>query len=116
MSSMSIEQRPDVWIARVGEAPNFTDELSSLKEQLSIADPYPNVIIDMTNIKAIDSSNLSQLLRMRKQITDKGVVLVIVSVRDPIWNVILTTGLDRLFKFAPDISAGYETIGISEPE
>ena len=112
---MSIEQRSGVWIARVGQEPHFTDELAALKEQVAKANPHPYVIIDMTEIKAIDSSNLSQLLRLRKQIADAGAKLVIVSVRDPIWNVIITTGLDRLFKFAPDVSAAYAQLGIDEP-
>lgn len=102
---MSIEENAGVCVAVVGQEPNLTDELASLKEYFSEADPKPHVIIDMTEIKAIDSSNLSQLLRLRKQVADAGVSLYIVSVRDPIWNVIITTGLDRLFKFAPDIDA-----------
>jgi anti-anti-sigma regulatory factor len=41
-------------------------------------------------------------LRLRKALIEDGKNLVLCSLSDNIWSVFLMTGLDRVFRFAPD--------------
>ena len=43
---------------------------------------------------------MAGLLKVRKQMHAGGRRLILCSVRDPVWGVFITTGLDHFFEFA----------------
>lgn len=90
-------------ISDLGDEPQLSEELSSIIERLEAEEsPAKSVVLNFTNVTYVSSSHLAQLLRLRKALIEDGKGLVLCSVSDTIWSVFLMTGLDRVFRFAPD--------------
>ncbi|MDA0294888.1 MAG: STAS domain-containing protein [Planctomycetota bacterium] len=90
-------------LAETGEEPTFSDDMSSLMTIVEDAEQgsrgMPDVVVNLSEVDYLNSSNIAQLLRLRKRLTASGARLRICSVRDQVWGVILVTGLDKLFEF-----------------
>jgi anti-anti-sigma factor len=90
-------------LAETGEEPTFSDDMSSLMTIVEDAEQgsrgMPDVVVNLSEVDYLNSSNIAQLLRLRKRLTASGARLRICSVRDQVWGVILLTGLDKLFEF-----------------
>ena len=59
----------------------------------------PDVVVNLAEVDYLNSSNIAQLLRLRKRLAAGGARLRVCSVRDQVWGVLLVTGLDKLFDF-----------------
>ena len=104
-----------ILIADLTEEPTFSDDMDALVRRLEESpDATPHVILNMQDVRYINSSNIAQLLRLRKQLVAKNARLRICSVCDAVWSVILTTGLDKLFEFTDDVSTSLASLQISE--
>ena len=90
-------------LAETGEEPTFSDDMSSLMTIVEDAEQgsrgMPDVVVNLSEVDYLNSSNIAQLLRLRKRLTARGARLRICSVRDQVWGVLLVTGLDKLFEF-----------------
>ena len=64
----------------------------------------PSAIVNLAEVDYLNSSNIAQLLRLRKRLAAGGGRLRICSVGDQVWGVILVTGLDKLFEFHDDLA------------
>lgn len=117
-----------IWVVELSEDPAFAEEMEVLDGELRaraghdaddeaeadraaqaaerggrVALPcLPDVVVDLAKVEHVNSSNLSQLLRLRKLVVEHDGRLVLAGTRDPVWAVFLSTGLDKVFKFAPD--------------
>ena len=60
----------------------------------------------------INSSNIAQLLRLRKILGEGDRQLRICGVSDEVWSVLMVTGLDKVFHFAPDTMTALASIQI----
>jgi len=100
---MTIQRWSDnIWIAQLADDPAFADDVDVLLADLGYADAMPHVVLDVSAVTHINSSNLSQMLRLRKLAIDKDVKLVVVGPHDAVWAAFLATGLDKVFTFAHD--------------
>ncbi|QDU33693.1 hypothetical protein KS4_17490 [Poriferisphaera corsica] len=88
-----------IWILALEDDPDFTEEVQSLQVELTRLIKLPNLIIDLSELTTINSSNLSLLLRLRKQLIDADAKLRVVSPIDAIWAVMISTSLDKVFNF-----------------
>ncbi len=96
---MAIEKWSDqVTIAHLGTDPQFTDDLNSLDGSLKTG--LTHVVLDFSQVQFLNSSNLSRLLRLRKQIHDAGYRLILCGVSTKAWSTFLVTGLDKVFEYA----------------
>ena len=90
-------------LAETGEEPTFSEDMSSLMTIVEDAEQgsrgMPDVVVNLSEVDYLNSSNIAQLLRLRKRLTASGARLRICSVRDQVWGVLLVTGLDKLFEF-----------------
>ena len=90
-------------LAETGEEPTFSEDMSSLMTIVEDAEQgsrgMPDVVVNLSEVDYLNSSNIAQLLRLRKRLTARGARLRICSVRDQVWGVLLVTGLDKLFEF-----------------
>lgn len=68
----------------------------------SPADVAPHVVLNFANVTYIGSSNIGQLLQIRKGLADRKKLMKICSVNEQVWSIFLVTGLDKVFRFAPD--------------
>lgn len=92
----------EIWIVRLQNEPLFSDEVHPLLQRLGRDDAPPALIIDLSEVTQINSSNLSQLLKLRKAATDHHVALRYTSPTNAVWSVFLMTGLDKVFPFSQD--------------
>ncbi len=102
---MPIQQWSErIWVLQLGDDPGFSDDLASVREGAAQTSFLPDLVIDLTAVKHINSSQLSALLRMRKFAIDHDARLRLAQPRDPVWAVFLATGLDKVFEFTPDVT------------
>lgn len=93
-----------IWIVRLQNEPAFSDELHPLLQRMGRDDAPPGVILDFSEVTSINSSNLSQLLKLRKSAADHKIDVRFTSPTNAVWSVFLMTGLDKVFPFAQDTS------------
>ncbi len=93
-----------IWLTQLGNEPILSEDLTNLRERANKADPTPDMVLDFSEVTHLNSSNLSQLLRLRKLAVDRGVRLLLAAPPDSVWAVFLTTGLDKVFEFVVDVS------------
>ena len=72
------------------------------EKPLSPEDPVPHVVLNFSGVSYLNSSHIAALLRMRKRLVEAGKQLVLCSMGDEVWSMMLLTGLDKVFQFAPD--------------
>lgn len=82
----------------------LSEDLATAYESVVHADHTPSLVVDVSNLTHLNSSNLSQLLRLRKAMIDNNQKIVIAGMPDSVWAVFLTTGLDKVFEFQDDVS------------
>src|SRR4051812_34885163 len=73
---MPIEKWSDqVNVVRLLDDPQFTDDLQLLEEQ--IEKKAASTVLDFSQVSYINSSNISRLLRLRKQVTSADLKLIL---------------------------------------
>lgn len=92
----------DIWIVRLQNEPVFSDDLHPLLQRLDRDEAPPALVIDLSEVTSINSSNLSQLLKLRKAAADHNVALRMTNPSNAVWSVFLMTGLDKVFPFTQD--------------
>lgn len=75
---------------------------SKTKKAPAAAQTFPSVVLNFVNVSYVNSSNLAQLLKLRTLVAERGRALKLCCVDPEIVGVFKTTGLDKLFRFAPD--------------
>ena len=106
------EWSDDIMIAGPGEDPQFSDELDNLADKLQSRPA--NAVLDFAAVVFINSSNISKLLRLRKQIQADHRRLIICNVNTQIWGVFMVTGLEKVFEFSDDISTALAALQIAD--
>jgi anti-anti-sigma factor len=86
----------------MNDDPAFTEDMDQLNERALAPDRMPHLVLELSAVDTICSSNLSALLRLRKNVIDREAQLRLTSPTDPVWAVFLTTGLDKVFHFTHD--------------
>jgi anti-anti-sigma factor len=104
----------DITVVELADDPQFTDELTNLNDALE-SDPT-NVVLNFASVGFINSSNVAQLLRLRKQVTAKNRRMIMCDVNTQVWGVFLVTGLDKIFDFTNDIATALATMQLGEAE
>ena len=97
-----------ILIAEMTDEPIFSEEFDSLMDRLQ----PPDVIVNMIAVSRLNSSNLSQLLRLRKTLISRERRLRICSVDAAVWSVFVVTELDQLFEFTDDVATSLASLQI----
>jgi len=102
----------EVTLAELGDDPLFSDELGGLLADL---DQTPSdVVLNLGAVSFVNSSNVAQLLRLRKQITNIERRLVLCGVNSQVWGVFQVTGLDKIFQFTNNVSTALAALQIEK--
>ena len=102
-------------IAEMNDEPLFSEDFDALADRLEEAkDSMPDVIVNLKDVSRLNSSNLAQLLRLRKLILSRHRRLRICSVGDIVWSVFLMTGLDKLFEFTDDVATSLASLQMEQ--
>lgn len=100
---MATDWSSNIVIAELGDEPALSEELGDIIDRVqTFKERSPHVVLNFARVTYINSSNLAQLLRLRKVLTERDGKLKLCSVADQVWTVFLVTGLDKVFRFAPD--------------
>ena len=88
--------------------PEMADELSALAEQME-QEPR-DIVLNFTQVRFLNSSNISRLLKLRKVLLDNQQQLRLCSIPIQVWGVFLLTGLDTLFDVAEDTASALASL------
>ena len=95
-----------------------------LQEQLALAaqrhrgeapELRAGVVLDFAGVRFVNSSNIAQLLSLRKKVVATEGRLLFCGVKDHVWSAFRVTGLDKLFEQAPDVSTALASIQLGLP-
>jgi|TARA_B110000196_G_C20790386_1_gene495267 anti-anti-sigma factor len=108
------EWSEDITIAELTAEPEFSEDMMSLIRMIEAKHEakefVTDVILNLSEVEYLNSSNIAQLLRLRKRLTASDAKLRICSVGDQVWGVILVTGLDKLFEFHSDVATAIASL------
>lgn len=109
------EWSDDIHIAELQDDPSFSEDMGSLNARCADErqPKAPHIILNMRQVHFLNSSNISQLLRLRKAALNRGAQVRICSVSDRIWGVLLATDLDRLFDFSEDVTTALAAVQVA---
>ena len=115
---MPLQQWSDsILIAELNDEPMFSEDFESLMGRIEDKEnATPDVIVDLKNVTYLNSSNIAQLLRLRKILDSAGLRLRLCSIGDAVWSVMLITGLDKLFEFMDDVSTSLASLQIGQED
>lgn len=101
---MSTNWSDDIIIAELTDEPSLSEELAGVIDGVRKGEggKARHVVLNFGGVSYVNSSNLSQLLRLKKTVAEAGRSLKLCSVTEEVWSVFKTTGLDKVFRFAPD--------------
>ena len=103
---MAIDWSDNIVLAQLGDEPMLSEELNGLAERLeslaSSGGSVPHVVLDFAGVTYVNSSNIAQLLRLKRLLEQTGRQLRLCAMGDEVWSVMLVTGLDKVFTTAPD--------------
>ena len=115
---MAIDWSDNIVIANLADEPALSDELAMICERVEAtgeSDPIPHAVLDFHEVSYVNSSNIAQLLRLRKELEGRDRQLVLAGVSDEVMSVLVVTGLNKVFAFAPDMLTAIASIQIAEP-
>ncbi len=116
---MAIDWSDGITLAQLADEPALSEELAALLERIQeSADggrPTPSVVLDFSGVSYINSSNIAQLLRLSKRLNEAGRHLRLCGLSDEVWSVMLVTGLDKVFRYAPDTLTALAGLQIEDP-
>ena len=93
----------DITVSELADEPALSEELGNLIAQIeNQAQRASHAVLNFNDVTYVNSSNLGQLLTLRKKLLESGRFVVMCGVCDEVMAVIRVTGLDRVFRFAPD--------------
>ncbi|WP_432800080.1 STAS domain-containing protein [Poriferisphaera sp. WC338] len=108
---MPIQEWSDkILLVELGDDPVFSEEMDVVRAKLEnclaksggLPSGLPDIVVDLSEVEHVNSSNLSQLLRLRKMLIDGDVRLRLVGPTDAVWIVFMSTALDKVFEFRQD--------------
>jgi anti-anti-sigma factor len=93
-----------ITIADLTDEPALSEELNNLVDAVRNAKEgkVPHVVLNLAGVTYVNSSNLAQMLKLRKSLAERGRAMKLCSVSEEVWSVFQVTGLERVFRFAPD--------------
>ncbi|MHC4064196.1 MAG: STAS domain-containing protein [Planctomycetota bacterium] len=102
----------NIVLAELQDDPAFSDDLNTLNEHVE-KNTHLDVVLNFANVNYLNSSNLAKLLRLRKLVTiTNSRKLILCTVNTHVWGLLLTTGLNRTFEFADNVSIGLASLQI----
>tara|TARA_Y100001970_G_C13996386_1_gene730954 strand:+ start:140 stop:508 length:369 start_codon:yes stop_codon:yes gene_type:complete len=103
----------NIVIAELHDEPDFSEDTDIIKVKLEESDHF-DLILDLTNVTKLNSSNLGALVEIHKKMITRKRKLLLCSIQDGAWSVMLVTGLDRVFRFATDLTTALALVQIGD--
>lgn len=102
----------NIVICDLTDEPDLSEELSDLYNRLTerSSDSVPYVVLNLAGVSYLNSSNIAQILRIRRRLIEAQRSMKLCSVADGVWSIMLLTGLDKVFEFVPDKSTAIASL------
>lgn len=115
---MATDWSENIVVAELSDEPALSDELAAIIDRVTEAPAakVPHLVLNFGPVTYVNSSNLAQLLRLRKRLLEAGRSIKLCSVSDEVWSVMMVTGLDKVFRFAPDPMTALAGLQIEESQ
>jgi anti-anti-sigma factor len=104
----------DITVVDLADDPQFTEDMAALADALAAKPTH--VVLNFSTVSFLNSSNISRLLRLRKQMISADRRLILVGVNDSVAGVFQVTGLEKIFEFSPDMATALALVQLSEPQ
>lgn len=111
---MSTNWSENIVVTELADEPMLSDELGGLLDRLETSASTPHIVLNLGRVSYVNSSNIAQLLKLRKRLTEQGRQLRLCSVGQEVWSVMSITGLDKVFRFAPDPMTALASLQIED--
>jgi anti-anti-sigma factor len=92
----------DITIAELSDEPSLSEDLAALIEHAASKKTVPHMVLNFAGVGFVSSSGFGQLLELRAKLSAKSRKMVLCGMSDEVRSSFAVTGLDRLFRFAPD--------------
>ena len=109
---MAIEDWSErVIIAHLAGEPQFSDDVAAVGART--AQQPIDVVLNFAGVRFVNSSQIAQLLKLRKDLAAQGARMVLCGVDAQVWGSFLTTGLDKIFEFSDAVPTALATLQLS---
>jgi len=108
------EWSEEIIVANLQDEPELSDDLATLCERFEGVDNPPSVVLDFHDVGYINSTNIAQMLELRKCLTDAGAELRICAMQGRVQEVMIVTGLNRLFRYESDTTMALAALQIGD--
>ncbi len=100
---MNSDWSESIVVIELSDEPTLSEEMHAIIDRVQRPKTkVPNVVLNFNQVTYLNSSNLAQLLRLKKLLHERDAGMRMCSVADQVWTLFLVTGLDKVFRFAPD--------------
>lgn len=112
---MSISEWSDtIIVAELQDEPALSDDLTGLIDRMRDLEISPNVVLNFDSVTYLNSSNLAQLLDLRRSLTDSAATLRLCGLRESVWNLFVVTGLDKVFEIQENTAMALASLQIDD--
>ena len=109
---MPVDWSETVCVANLADDPAFSDELEEVERKLE--EQPRHCVLDLSSVTFLNSSNLAQLVGLRKQLGSTDCRLVLCAVSPAIWEAIEVSRLDRLFQRHESVAMGLASLQLGQ--
>jgi len=103
-----------VMIAHLGAEPQFSDDLTTIAARtMARAEQPVDIVLDFAGVRFVNSSQIAQLLKLRKDLSPSGTRVVLCGLDAQVWGSFLVTGLDKVFEFSDAVPTALATLQLS---
>lgn len=113
---MATDWSDDISISHLSDEPALSEELGAVITRLENNEQTPHVVLDFAAVSYLNSSNLAQMLRIKHLLEERGRSMKVSGMAEEPWSIMTVTGLDKLFRFAPDIMTALAGLQIEEEQ
>lgn len=100
---MRTDWSDDIVIENLSDEPSFSEDLSTILDRVShSAKNVPHVVLNMSAVTYLNSSNLAHLVKLRNALLEKGKTLKLCSLCEEVESLLKVTGLNKILRSAPD--------------
>ncbi|GAG81753.1 unnamed protein product [marine sediment metagenome] len=75
-----------------------------------------DIVLNFSAVGFINSTNISQLLRLRKTVSSAKRRMILCDVNSQVWGILLVTGLEKIFEFTSDVTTALATLQLAEAQ
>lgn len=91
-----------IWVAKLAGDPEFIEDMETLGQAAESEEFVPDMVLDLSEVNHLNSSNISQMLMLRKRIVQHDAKLILAGPPDHVWAMLISAGMDKVFHFSSD--------------